>query len=160
LKTNPMGFRSAVFTFGVLVALAVSGCQPETETAESISLDFPNGETRLLVRRRGEARLFYAALPESLMLKSAVFDFDVLVGQLKPRLHDVVTGDLVAGRPFGIVTVDYRNRSSGDYFLYDGEFAEGLFLTACLSLSSDAQKHSLRYEVICKNRLTRAGYSG
>jgi hypothetical protein len=56
--------------------------------------------------------------------------------------------------------VDYRNRSSGDYFLYDGEFAEGLFLTACLSLSSDAQKHSLRYEVICKNRLTRAGYSG
>jgi hypothetical protein len=78
-----MGFRSAVFTFGVLVALAVSGCQPETETAESISLDFPNGETRLLVRRRGEARLFYAALPESLMLKSGVLDFDVLVGQLK-----------------------------------------------------------------------------
>jgi hypothetical protein len=155
-----MRLPSAVFAFAIVMALAVSGCQPETETAESISLDYPYGETRLLVRRGGEARLFYAALPESLMLKSGVFDFDVLMGQLEPRLHDVVTGDLVAGRPFGIVTVNYRNRSSGDYFLYDGEFAEALFLTACLNLSSDTQKQSLLYEMICKDKLTKAGYSG
>jgi hypothetical protein len=155
-----MRFRSAVFAFCTLMGLAVSGCQPKIETAESISLDFPYGETRLLVRRGGEARLFYAALPESLMLESDVFDFDELMGQLKPRLHDVVTGDLVAGRPFGIVTVNYRNRSSGDYFLYDGEFAEALFLTACLNLSSDAHKQHLLYEVICKDRLFQAGYPG
>jgi hypothetical protein len=154
-----MRHSSAVFACALVIALAVSGCQPKTETAESISLDYPYGETRLLVRRGGETRLFYAALPESLLLKSDVFDFDTLMGQLKPRLHDVVTGDLVAGRPFGIVTVNYRNRSSGDYFLYDGEFAEALFLTACLNLSSDTQKQSLLYEMICKDKLTQAGYS-
>jgi hypothetical protein len=154
-----MGSRFGIVFLGITAVLALSACRAAPRSVESISLDFPYGETRLLVRRGGEARLFYAALPESLTLRTGVFDIDALMDQLQPRLHDVVSGEQLAGRSFGMLTLTYRDRDAGDYFLYDGEFADGLFVTACRNVADDAEKQSTLYEKVCEDRLAGTGDS-
>ena len=47
----------------ILLVTWIVGCEEERSSIESISIDFPHGETRLLVERNGEAFLYYGALP-------------------------------------------------------------------------------------------------
>jgi len=50
--------------------LIIPSGRTKTGTINSIGLDFPDGETRLTVRRRGEARPCHGARPEKLAVTS------------------------------------------------------------------------------------------
>ncbi len=150
--------RFGLIVLGLTAVLALAACQAETDRVESVSLDFPYGESRLLVRREGNARLFYGALPQSLTIREGTFDIDRLMTDLRSRLQEVVTGDRMAGRPFGTVSLTFENGSARDYFLYDGEFAEGLLVTACRNLASGGEASSL-YAMVCEDRIRGTGGS-
>ena len=135
------------------VVLLLSACRADAQSVDRISLDFPYGETRLLVRRGGEARLFYAALPEALMVEDGVFDFDMLFDQLQTRIHDVVPAEeRTIGKPFGMVTVWFRDGGYKDYLLYDGDFAESLFVEACRNLMPGREISETLYKMVCEER--------
>ena len=156
--TLPLKPRFGIVVLGLTAVVALAACQTETERVESVSLDFPYGESRLVLRREGNARLFFAALPESLIVREGTFDIDRLMTDLRPRLQEVVTGDRVAGRPFGTVSLTFEDGSPRDYFLYDGEFAEGLFVTACRNVASGGEVSPL-YAMVCQDRIHGTGGS-
>lgn len=111
--------------------LSLVGCGAPANAVTSIVMDFPHGETRLLIRRDGETRLFYAALPESQIVKPGLFDIDEIADQLQSRLFEVVPAEeRPLGQPYGMVTLEFTDGSRQDYFIYDGAFAETLFQTA------------------------------
>ncbi len=132
--------------FGISV---LTGCLPESQSVERISLDFPYGETRLLVDRQGEARLFYGELPESLAVRDGVFSVDSLYAGLQPRIQKVVP----LGQHYGMVTLFLQDGASSEYFIFDRDFTEGLFFTACANLNDEAEKAKTVFDMVCRNRL-------
>ena len=62
--------RFAVPSLLPRLMLIIPSCRTKTGTIKSIGLDFPNGETRLTVRRGGEARPCHGARPEKLAVIS------------------------------------------------------------------------------------------
>jgi len=114
----------------VAALLAAWGCS--AGPVESVSLDFPHGELRLLVRRNGETHLFYGALPASYTVVENTFDLDELLAQLQTRLYKTVpVEEWAAGRPYGMVTIHFSDGSSREYLIYDEEYATALFAEAC-----------------------------
>lgn len=105
-------------------------CNEKTSSIERISIDFPHGETRLLVRRNGEALLFYGALAQHQKIKNSTFDVDELYKQLQTRLHDNVPREEWPNpkSKAGMVTINFNNKAKKDYLIFDEEeFAERLF---------------------------------
>ena len=118
--------------FFVLITLFFlqMGCNEKASSIQSISIDFPHGETGLLVRRNGEALLFYCALPQHQKVKNSTFDIDELYKQLQTRLHDNVPREEWPNpkSKAGMVTIDFDNKAKKDYLIFDEEeFAERLF---------------------------------
>ena len=149
-----MRFLPGVVFTGMAAVFALSGCRAESKPVESISLDFPNGETRLLVERDGAARLFYGELPQSLTVLSGVFDINDLSEKLQSRLRDVVFSEArPAGQPFGMVNFHFSDGSSKDYYIYDGAFAEELFVSACRNVSTGEGNSSQLFEMVCGKRI-------
>jgi hypothetical protein len=159
LKSIHMKLRRSAIMVLLFFLVPLSACQPDSGAVEDVSLDFPYGEARLLVRRGGTARIFYAQLPESLLVKDGVFGFDALMEQLQPRLFEVVTGDRVAGRPFGTATLAYADGSTRDYFFYDSDYAETLFVTACRNLAAGEERKASVFKMVCEARLRGTGGS-
>ena len=96
-----------------------------------ISLDFPHGETRLVVRRDDTALLLYGALPRSQVVRRGTFDIDVVFQALQSRVHDVVPAERrPVGQAYGMVTFRFSDGSEQHHFIYDGAFAEALFQRA------------------------------
>ncbi len=95
----------------------------------SVSIDFPHGETRLLVQRGGEARLFYGALPQHRIVKKGTFDVDDVYRQLRSRLHDNVPREEWPDpkATAGMVTISFADKTKKDYLIFDGDFAQLLF---------------------------------
>ncbi|MGB7538053.1 MAG: hypothetical protein WBM17_05910 [Anaerolineales bacterium] len=111
----------------------------------------------MTVFRGGEAHLAYGALPEWLTVKPGVFDLDELAGELQSRLRDAVPAEeRPAGQPFGMVSYRYRDGGSRDYFHYDGEFAEGLFVTACKNVLEGSENTALLLKMVCRDRTVAA----
>jgi len=107
-----------------------TGCNEKTSSIKSISIDFPHGETRLLVRRNGEAFLLYGALPQHQKVKNSTFDVDELYKQLQTRLHDNVPREKWPNpkSKAGMVTINFDNKVEKVYLIFDeAEFAERLF---------------------------------
>lgn len=74
----------------------------------SISLDFPHGAARLLVRRDGETHLFYGTLPASRIIAGDTFDIDELYDDLQNRIHKMVPAEKrPLGQPSGMVTIGF-----------------------------------------------------
>jgi hypothetical protein len=118
--------------FMVLIALffqGVIGCEQERKPIESISIDFPHGETRLLVRSDGEAFLYYGALPSFQRVRSGTFDVEILYGQLETRLNDNVPREEWSdpGATAGMVIITFKDQSAQNYLIFDRHFAEQLF---------------------------------
>lgn len=117
----------------VLLILAGTGCKEDASTIESISIDFPHGETRLLVQRNGEAFLFYGALPQHQKIKNGTFDIDELYEQLQERLHDNVPREKwpnLQSRA-GMVQIRFHGKHQRDYLIFDEEvFTDRLFTKA------------------------------
>ncbi len=118
--------------FFILMALFFMqmGCDEKNSSIERISMDFPHGETRLLVQKNGDAFLFYGALPQSQKVKNSVFNIDELYTQLQPRLHDNVPREKWPNpnSKSGMVTITFDNNEQRDYLIFDEEeFADRLF---------------------------------
>lgn len=114
----------------LIALLALAGCRENRPAIASISLDYPHGETRLLVRRDGETLLFYGPRPQHQIIRQGIFDVDALYEQLRDRLHDNVPREewpdpqSVAGT----VQISYTDRTEQVYLIFDAEaFAERIF---------------------------------
>ncbi len=121
-----------VICYFVLIALVFlqTGCNEKTSSIESISIDFPHGETRLLVRSSGEAFLFYGELPYCQKVRNNTFDIIVLYKQLQTRLHDNVPREKWPNpnSRAGMVIIDFDNATRKDFLIFDEEeFAKHLF---------------------------------
>ncbi len=122
--------------FAALMAvliLVVTGCKEEAGSIESISIDFPHGETRLLVQRNGDAFLFYGALPQRQRIKNGTFDIDELYDQLQGRLHDNVPREKWPNprSRAGMVQIRFQGKYKRDYLIFDEEvFTDRLFSKA------------------------------
>jgi|GEM_PF-2691907 len=121
----------------IVAVLLLAGCGQKDRSLIGISLDFPYGETRLLVQRDGEAYLFYGELPQSQVVKKDTFDIDRLFDQLQTRVKENAPAeDRPLGQPFGSVSFHYEDGNSQEYLIYDGSFAEELFETARKNIES------------------------
>ena len=112
----------------VLLILGI-GCNESSESIESISMDFPHGETRLLVQRDGEAFLFYGALPSYQKIKKGTFDLDQLYKQLQVHLHENGPRENWPDpkAKAGMVTIRFKNKSQKDYLIFDEDLAKSIF---------------------------------
>ncbi len=110
--------------------LLQAGCSEKRSAIESISLDYPHGETRLVVRSNGEALLFYGALPRHESIRLGTFGVDELYAQLQPRLHDNVPREQWPNPSsvVGMVTIRFENGTKAVHLIHDEEdFAERVF---------------------------------
>ncbi len=122
--------KTICFFFLMTLFFLQTGCNEKTSSIKSISIDFPHGETRLLVRRNGEAFLLYGALPQHQKVKNSTFDVDELYKQLQTRLHDNVPREKWPNpkSKAGMVTINFDNKVEKVYLIFDeAEFAERLF---------------------------------
>jgi hypothetical protein len=117
----------------VLLVLVGTAWGEDTNSIESISIDFPHGETRLLVQRNGESFLFYGALPQYQKIKNNTFDIDELYKQLQERLRDNVPREQWPNPKSraGMVQIRFQDKHKRDYLIFDEDvFAERLFSKA------------------------------
>ena len=82
----PVILTSALF-LGVLILLMTGECGANANQVTSMIMDFPHGETRLLVNRDGTAYLFYGALPQHEVVRPNTFELDELFSELQDKIH-------------------------------------------------------------------------
>ena len=124
--------RLRFILLAMFCALLLSACDSDPASVTGIVVDFPHGALRLLVRRDGETRLFYGALPTHRAVQSNTFNIDDLFQQLQPRLQDNVPAEnRPLGQPYGMATIGFSDGSEQDYLIYDETFAVELLKAAC-----------------------------
>jgi len=114
----------------VLFVLIATGCAERSSSIERLSIDYPNGETRLLVQRDGQAFLLYGALPQRRPVKEGTFDIDDLYASLQQRLHNAVPREQWPNprSTFGTVHITLSDGKKKDCLIFDEEvFATQLF---------------------------------
>jgi hypothetical protein len=115
----------------MVLLIPFAGCNEDLGQITHISIDFPHGETRLHVDDKGEAYLYYGALPKALQVEKGVFDIKKVYKDLRSRLEPVVTNDKMRpGVSYGMVTISFKDKKKVDYFITDKDFADKLFRTA------------------------------
>ena len=101
---------------------------------ESLTIDYPHGEDRLMLRADGEAVLYYGALPQSQTVENGIFDLEQILEQLKPKLCPNTPREEWdnPNSTAGMVTIRYAGSRSEDVFLIfdQSRFAERLFSKA------------------------------
>ncbi|MBI3159520.1 MAG: hypothetical protein HYZ26_07985 [Chloroflexi bacterium] len=113
-----------------LWGLLFVGCRTQSSAVTAISLDFPHGETYLVVQREGVARLGYGALLGD-PVRGEAFNIDILFEQLQERIQPVEPAeDRPLGQLYGMVTFYFEDETTQSYLIYDREFAETLFEVA------------------------------
>ena len=123
-------FRIVIIT---LCCLLPGGCSLNSRLIESISIDFPHGETRLVVWKNGEAALFYGARPQHEVVKTGVFNVQDIYKQLRQRLNpNVPREDWPDPKATaGMVQIRLKNKRESAYLIFDEkEFMEELFIRA------------------------------
>lgn len=125
----------------IAMLIAAGGCSEKIGSIQSISIDYPHGETRLVVQKNGEALLYYGALPRHQKIKNGSFDVDALYKQLRPMLHSNVPREewpdpkSVAG----MVIIRHDNNIQSEHLVFDAEeFTERLFNEARNNAHSSA----------------------
>jgi hypothetical protein len=68
--------------FLAVLSLAVLGADGKNGSLERISIDFPYGETRLIVQKDGAAFLAYGAIHQMRPHKKGTFDIDDIYAQV------------------------------------------------------------------------------
>lgn len=116
----------------VLVALCflLNGCSEGDRSIKSVIIDFPHGETRLVVWSNGKASLFYGALPQSETIRTGTFDVEELYERLRPRLHRSGPREEWPDphATYGMVQVKFEDESERDYLIFNERgLAEELF---------------------------------
>lgn len=130
------------------------GCSPKSGSVTTISLDYPHGGLRLLIRRDGETQLFYGALPESQRIAEDLFDIDLLFEQLQSRIErEPSSGGVLESLSYGMVTYGYRDGSSEDFFISDGDYARQLFTTACENRVLSGDSYEEFFERLCVDEM-------
>jgi hypothetical protein len=114
----------------VILSFALMGADGEKGSLERISMDFPYGETRLIVQKDGQAFLAYGALPQLRKVKKGTFDIDDLYAHVQARLHDNVPREKWPNprSRFGMVQITWKTGAEKEYLIFDEEsFASELF---------------------------------
>jgi hypothetical protein len=138
--------RCFVWILGLLIFAGCRGSKAPT----TISLDFPHGEARLLVRRGRDAQLYYGALPTSCSVPQEVFDIDELFSQLQPRLHEVVPSEeRPFDGPYGMVTLGFGSGDPESYLIYDAAYAVDLLNRACDHRARQTDPAEALFEQVC-----------
>jgi len=121
--------RRINFIFLTALLTVCIGCLESSDSIESLSMDFPHGETRLLVQRDGEAFLFYGALPSYQEIGRGTFDLDELYKQLKSHLRENVPRENWPDpkSKAGMVSISFKNKSKKDYLIFNEGLAKIIF---------------------------------
>lgn len=123
---------------GLCVALAWWGPSPlraqegpdDGPAIESISVDYPHGETRLVVWTSGEAALYYGALPRRRIVAEGIFTVESLHERLRPKLHPVAPREAWPDpkAEAGMVQIRFEDGTEQVHLIFDERaFAERLF---------------------------------
>jgi hypothetical protein len=118
-----------LFSFLAMLFI-ITGCNKNDNSIERIIMDYPHGESRLLVERDGETLLFYGAGSSIKKVKDGTINIDELYKQLQERLHENIPRENWPdpASTAGMVTIQYKDNTEQDYLIFDEEeFAEGLF---------------------------------
>ena len=110
---------SRVFVISAFFLLTAS-CN--AASIKTISIDYPHGTDRLLVRANGEATLFYGALVGK-AVKPGTFTVDGLYNQFKDRLHKNVPREMWPNPRAiaGMVQIRFVDGTQKDYLIFDDE---------------------------------------
>jgi len=117
----------------VFCCLLLAGCHENSPVIESISIDFPHGESRLAVWKNGEAGLFYGSRPQHEIVRAGGFNVHDLYKQLKPRLNPNVPREdwPDPGATAGMVQIKFKDREKSVFLIFNEKaFAEELFKKA------------------------------
>jgi hypothetical protein len=121
----------ALLLLGAMALFLASGCNARANSVTSVSIDFPHGATRLLVKRDGRAYLFYGELPQHQEIEPGTFDIDDLFIDLQGKLNPVLPAEnRPLGAAVGMVQFRFQDGSQKDYLIYDADFAKSLFAMA------------------------------
>ena len=113
----------------IVSLLLVTGCF-ENEIVR-ITVDYPYGETRLMLVGTGESFLFSGNKTDFQVVEKDVFSARKVYAGLKDHLLPFLYGTQPEpGRPYGTVHVDYGDGRRESFFLADGTFALQMFETA------------------------------
>jgi hypothetical protein len=113
-----------------VLSLAVQGADGKNGSLERISIDFPYGETGLIVQKDGAAFPAYGALPQMRPFKKGTFDIDDIYAQVQARSHDNVPREKWPNprSRFGMVQITGKAGTEKEHRIFDEEeFASGLF---------------------------------
>lgn len=116
-----------------LCCLLLAGCSINSRVIESISIDFPHGETRLVVWKNGEAALFYGARPQHETVRAGIFNVQDLYKQLQPRLNRNTPREEWPNPNAtpGMVQIRFKDNGNRDFLIFnEKELAEELFKKA------------------------------
>ena len=125
-----MKFKSFAIFFLLGLSLLTVSCN--AASIKTISMDYPHGTDRLLVRASGETMLFYGALMGK-SIKPGIFTVDELYNKLKGRLHKNAPTETWPNplSTAGMVQIGFSDGTQKDYLIFDEEeFAEGIFKRA------------------------------
>ena len=126
-KTNHV-VKIIAMLLGVMVFVIANGCSKRAEMPTTISMDFPHGETRLLVKEDGTAFLFYAALPQHEVVRPNTFELDQLFNELQDKIDpNAPMEERPVHEAYGMVTFRFSDGREDVCLIYDGAFAEAYF---------------------------------
>ena len=126
-KTNHV-VKIIAMLLGMMVFVIANGCNTRAEMPTTINMDFPHGETRLLVNEDGTAFLFYASRPQHEVVRPNTFELDELFNDLQDKLNpNVPMEERPVHDAYGMVTFRFSDGREEDYLIYDGDFAEAYF---------------------------------
>lgn len=124
---DPIVLTIALF-LGVSVLATTGGCSANSNQVTSIIMDFPHGETRLLVKSDGTAFLFYASLPQHEEVRPNTFELAKLFNDLQDKIHpNAPMEERPVHAAYGMVTFRFSDGCEEDYLIYDGDFTEAYF---------------------------------
>jgi hypothetical protein len=126
---------------GAFVMFQVSKCTAPL-SVDSISIEYPTGQSVLIVDRDGRARLVQVgqitggvAEPNTEQaVRRGAIDIDWLYHNLMGKLVDTWDEDKRIDQRVGVVRIFFNDDTSGTFHIYDAEFAEEVFALARANL--------------------------
>ena len=123
------------FMFFILLS---ASCAADPHKIDMFIMDYPHGEYRLLVRRTGEAYLFYGEKASAQIIKKDTFSVEELYDIFKPYLYPNLPREEWPDPKlqFGMIIIRYINAEEENYLIFDlQKITEKIFEKAEIHIS-------------------------